>query len=105
VSWNEALERIAAGLPWSFPRPVPGVSPGAALRRLGKTTAVEFFINPEEANEELRVWADYYEATLRVLEIMRARGTDGAAVAQIFAEDARVAAALKRIKQLRGIRS
>jgi hypothetical protein len=66
---------------------------------------VEFLINPEEANEELRVWADYYEATARILEIMRARGTNGAAVAPIFAEDARAAAALKRIKELRGIRS
>jgi len=66
---------------------------------------MEFFINPDEANEELRLWADYYEATVRVLEIMRAQGTTGAAVAQILAEDARAAAALERIKELRGIRS
>jgi hypothetical protein len=94
-----------AGSPRSFPAHVPGFSPGAVVRRFGKTTGVEFLINPGEANEELRLWADYYEATARVLEIMRTQGTNGAALTQILAEAARAAAALKRIKELRGIGS
>jgi hypothetical protein len=94
-----------AGWPGSFRRRVPGVPPGAALQRLVNTTGVEFLIDPNAANEELRLWADYYEATARVLEIMRTQGTTQAAFAQILAEDARAAVALQRIKELRGIKS
>jgi predicted secreted protein len=56
---------------------------------------VEFPINPEEASEELRLWADYYEATARVLEIMRTQGTTAGAVAQIVAEEAKAAGVLQ----------
>jgi hypothetical protein len=61
-------------------------------------------IPPEEAAEELRLWADYYEATARALEIMRAEGTTSSTLLRIVAEDAKAAAAIKRIKQIRGIK-
>jgi hypothetical protein len=57
-----------------------------------------------EAAEERRLWADYYEAAARALEIMRAEGTSGGALPQILAEDARASAAMRRIKEIRGIR-
>jgi hypothetical protein len=60
-------------------------------------------ITPGEAAEERRLWADYYEATARALEIMRAEGTGAAALPRIAEEDARAAAAIKRIKEIRGI--
>jgi hypothetical protein len=66
---------------------------------------VEFLITTEEGSEELRLWADYYEATARALEIMRTQGTTVAAVAQIVAEDAKAAGAIKRIKEIRGIKA
>jgi hypothetical protein len=84
---------------------VPRVFPGAAPRLLPNTTHVEFPINTEEGGEELRLWADYYEATARVLEIMRTQGTTTAAVAQIVAEEAKAAGAIKRIKEIRGIKA
>lgn len=87
-----------------FPTTCPGVSPAAAARLLPKTMHVEFLINPEGSSEELRLWADYYEATARVLEIMRTQGTTTAAVAQIVAEEGKAARAIKRIKEIRGIR-
>jgi hypothetical protein len=87
-----------------FPATYPGVSPGAAPRPLPKTMHVEFLISPEGSSEELRLWADYYEATARVLEIMRTQGTTTAAVAQIVAEEAKAAGAIKRIKEIRGIK-
>lgn len=65
---------------------------------------VEFLINTEEGGEELRLWADFYEATARVLEIMRTQGTTPAAVAQIMAEQGKAAGAIKRIKEIRGIK-
>jgi len=65
---------------------------------------VEFLISPNEPDEELRLWADYYEATARVLEIMRALGTTPAALEQIVAEEARAAGAISRIKEIRGLR-
>ena len=68
------------------------------------TMQVHFLIGTEEASEELRLWADYYEATARVLEIMRTQGTTVAAVAQIVAEDAKAAGAITRIKEIRGIK-
>ena len=60
-------------------------------------------ISSEEAAEERRLWADYYEATARVLEIMRSAGTDGEAVPRIVEEDAVASRALARIKEIRGI--
>ena len=64
---------------------------------------VEFLISAHEPDEELKLWADYYEATARVLEIMRVQGTTPAALEQIVAEEARAAGAISRIKEIRGI--
>ena len=65
---------------------------------------MEFLISAEEGSEELRLWADYYEATARVLEIMRTQGTAAGVIAQILAEEAKAAAAIRRIKEILGIR-
>jgi hypothetical protein len=61
-------------------------------------------ITSDEAAEERRLWADYYEAMARVLEIIRREGTAGVALPRIVAEDALASRALARIKQIRGIR-
>lgn len=61
-------------------------------------------ITPEEAAEELRLWADYYEATTRALELVRTGGTAAETLSEIVAEDSRAAAAFKRIKEIRGIK-
>jgi len=58
---------------------------------------------PREAAEELRLWADYYEARARVLEIMRREGT-GAALAEILDQDMRAQRALVRITKIREMR-
>jgi hypothetical protein len=60
-------------------------------------------ITAPEAAEERRLWADYYEATARALEIMRAEGTTTATLLRIAAEDEKAAAAIERIKAIRGI--
>jgi hypothetical protein len=60
-------------------------------------------ITPAEEAEERRLWADYYEATARALEIMRAEGTSAAILLRIAAEEEKAAAALKRIKEIRGL--
>lgn len=60
-------------------------------------------ISEDEAAEERRLWADYYEAMARVLEIMRLEGTAGAAVSRILAEDATAGRAIARIKEIRRI--
>jgi len=52
--------------------------------------------------EELRLWADYYEAATQALEIVRAGGITQIALSQITAHSARATAALKRIRELRG---
>ena len=65
---------------------------------------MEVLINRRETGEELRLWADFYEATARVLEIMRTQGTTAGAVAQIVAEASKAAGAIKRIKEIRGIK-
>ena len=66
---------------------------------------MEFLVNPEDGSEELRLWADYYEAAARVLEIIRTQGTKTpAAIMQIAAEDARAAEAMRRIKAIRGVK-
>ena len=67
---------------------------------------VESLINPDDGSEELRLWADYYEATMRVLEMIRTQGTKTpAAISQITAEDAKAAEAMRRIKAIRGLRA
>ena len=60
-------------------------------------------LTPAEAAEERRLWADYYEAMVRVLEIMRREGTAESAVPRIAAEDAIASRAIARIKQLHGL--
>jgi type IV pilus biogenesis protein CpaD/CtpE len=60
-------------------------------------------ISAHEAAEERRLWADYYEATARTLEIMRWEGTTESTLSRIVAEDAKAAAAIRRIKEIRGI--
>jgi hypothetical protein len=57
-----------------------------------------------QAAEERRLWADYYEATARTLEIMRSEGTAESALCKIVAEDAKASAAIRRIKEIRGIK-
>lgn len=57
-------------------------------------------LTPEEAAEERRLWADYFEAVERVLEIMRRDGTDATVVRRIVAEDSTASRAIARIKQL-----
>jgi hypothetical protein len=61
-------------------------------------------ITPEEAAEELQLWADYYEATERALGMVRAGTVTPDTLPQIIAEDSKAAAAIRRIKQIRGIR-
>jgi hypothetical protein len=61
-------------------------------------------ITPGEAAEELRLWADYYEATVRALDIIRSEGTTPTTLLRIVAEDGRAAAAMKRIKEIRGLK-
>lgn len=60
-------------------------------------------LTPEEAAEERRLWADYYEAMARVLEIMRRDGTAAGALSRIVEEDTIAGRAIARIKEIRGI--
>ena len=60
-------------------------------------------LTAEEAAEERRLWADYYEAVERVIEIMRREGAIDAALPRIVAEDSTASRAIARIKQLHGI--
>ena len=60
-------------------------------------------LTPVEQAEELRLWADYYEATARIMEIMRAEGTSAATLPRIASEETRAAAAIKRIMEIRGL--
>jgi len=60
-------------------------------------------LTPEDAAEERRLWADYYEAMARVLEIMRREGTAGGALSRIVEEDAVAGRAIARIKEIRRI--
>ena len=69
-----------------------------------ETSPVREPITPAEAAEELRLWADYYEATERALELVRAGVATATTLPQIVAENAKAAAAIKRIKEIRGIR-
>jgi hypothetical protein len=60
-------------------------------------------VGSQEAAEELRLWADYYEARARALEIMRREGMAGAALADILSQDTLARTTLARIKELRGM--
>jgi hypothetical protein len=55
----------------------------------------------DQSAEELRLWADYYEAVTRALEIVRAGGITPATFQEIVAADARASAALARIRKIR----
>jgi hypothetical protein len=60
-------------------------------------------LTPEEAAEELRLLADYYEATMRAATLVRTGGPNAATIASILAEHAKATAALKCIREIRGI--
>lgn len=60
-------------------------------------------LTPEEAAEERRLWADYYEALEGLLELMRREGTSEAATSRIVEGDETARRAIARIKQLRGL--
>jgi hypothetical protein len=61
-------------------------------------------LTPEEAAEELRLLADYYEATMRAATLVRTAGASAATLRLILAEQAKAAAAVKCIKEIRGIK-
>lgn len=69
----------------------------------GGERIVRLTIGEDEAAEERRLWADYYEAMARVLEIMQLGGTVEPAVSRILAEDATAGRAIARIKEIRRI--
>jgi hypothetical protein len=76
-----------------------GMAASETARTPGTTPA------DEAAAEQLRLWADYYEAAAHVLEIVRSGGSvTDAALVRILAGHSRATRALKRIKELRGIR-
>jgi hypothetical protein len=61
---------------------------------------VRSLLSKNEAAEERRLWADYYEAMARVLEIMQREGTAGEALTRIMEEDAIAGRAIARIKEI-----
>lgn len=71
-------------------------------RRAGQKI-VHSTLGEAEAAEERRLWADYYEAVVRVLEIIRREGTAGGALLRIVEEDAIAGRAIARIKEIHGI--
>ena len=81
------------------------MNPRLAIDMTSKKPPARKEITPAEEAEERRLWADYYEATARALEIMRGEGTSAATLLRIAAEDAKATAALKRIKEIRGLQS
>lgn len=60
-------------------------------------------VSEAEAAEERRLWADYYEAITRIVEIMRLEGTAEPAVSRILTENATATRAIARIKEIRRI--
>jgi DNA invertase Pin-like site-specific DNA recombinase len=60
-------------------------------------------LTPAEAAEVRRLWADYYEAAARALEIMRAEGTSDATLPRIAAENDKAGAALARLMEIHGL--
>lgn len=79
--------------------------PRLAIDLISKPSPMRADITPMEEAEERKLWADYYEATARSLEIMRSEGTTAETLLRIAAEEAKAAAAIKRIKQIRGLQS
>jgi len=71
-------------------------------RRAGQKI-VHSTLSEAEAAEERRLWADYYEAVVRVLEIIRREGTAGGALLRIVEEDAIAGRAIARIKEIHRI--
>lgn len=65
--------------------------------------AAQRALTREETAEERRLWADYYDAVRRQLEIMRREGTAELAASGIFAEHAAASRAIARLKQLYGL--
>lgn len=53
--------------------------------------------------EETRLWADYYDAVSRALEIMKAEGTGEAVLQRVAAQQALADRALARIKEIRAL--
>ncbi len=62
-------------------------------------------MSSDDAAEVRRLWADYYEASARVLEIMRVEGTRAAVLPRIVAEAAKAEAALRRLKEIHGLKA
>jgi hypothetical protein len=54
----------------------------------------------DQSAEELRLWADYYEAVTRALEIVRGGCVTPATFREVLAANARASATLTRIKQI-----
>ena len=67
--------------------------------------AMDGAMTPDEVAEVRRLWADYYEATARAVEIMRAEGTTEAVLPRIAAESAKAGAAMRRLKAIHGIKT
>jgi hypothetical protein len=57
----------------------------------------------DAAAEELRLWADYYEAATQALEIVRLGGVTDATLARILTEHSRATRAIKRIREIHGL--
>ena len=79
------------------------MNPRLAIDMTSKKPPARKQVTPAEEAEERRLWADYYEATARALEIMRAEGTGAAILLRIAAEDTKATAALRRIREIRGL--
>lgn len=61
-------------------------------------------ITPGESEELPGLWQEYHRATARALEIMHRDGSDGPAGHRILEEDANAAKAIKRIRQILGVK-
>jgi hypothetical protein len=79
------------------------VNPQLAVDLTSRKPTARAEVTPAEEAEERRLWADYYEATARALEIMRAEGTSTATLLRIAAEQEKATAAIKRLKEIRGL--
>ena len=55
-----------------------------------------------QSGVEPRLWADYYEAVTRTLEIVRAGAITPAALSEVLAEHVKAGAVLERIRKIRG---
>ena len=55
-----------------------------------------------QSPEELRLWADYYEAVTQTLRIVRLGGITAATFDEIVVANAKASSTLARIRQLRG---